>query len=183
MQKPLEITFRDTEKSAAVAAYIRTRFQKLEKFSDRIIHCHVTVERNQKHQQNPVIHNVKIQLSIPGHTLCSDHNSCENLYKGIQNAFMRIQRQLHNTTHIIEGFTKHHEDTLQGTVTKLFLDRGYGFIESNNGEKYYFSTNNLLGKRKPQQFNQLSIGAAVEFTENLGNDGLQANRVKMKRKR
>ena len=180
MQKPLNLTYKEIEKSAAVSAYVRTRFQKLEKFSDKIIHCHVVIERVQKHQQNPIIHNVKIHLSIPHYDLTSDQNNDENLYKAIQKAFLKIQRQLQDSTQLLEGYKKHHEDIIQGTVTTLFTDRGFGFIESTWGEEYYFSDNNLTGK---SSLSRLRIGTHVEFTENQGNEGLQANRVKIKDRR
>ena len=178
MTNRLKQTFREVDNSPAVSAYIRTLFQKLEKFNHRIIHCHVIVERAQKRQQNVMLYSVKIHLAIPMREINSDHNQDENLYKAIHKGFNRIQRQLRDTTHIIEGMTKHHQDIIQGKITKIFAKRGYGFIESQFGEVYYFSTNNLSGK---SSLTNLRIGSHVEFTEHLGNEGLQANRVKVRR--
>lgn len=44
MQIPLQITFRGMSPSPAIESLIRRRSARMERFNDRIIHCHVVVD-------------------------------------------------------------------------------------------------------------------------------------------
>jgi len=58
-------------------------------------------------------------------------------------------------------------------VTKLFVDRGYGFIEDEEGREIYFHRNSVLGIA----FEKLHVGAKVRFAEEDGDKGPQASTV------
>jgi len=56
------------------------------------------------------------------------------------------------------------------------MDRGYGFIKSEQEEDLFFHSNDLEGV----QFNSLREGQEVEFEKGQGRDGRpQANRVRL----
>ena len=61
----------------------------------------------------------------------------------------------------------------QGTIKRL-TDKGYGFIELENGKDIFFHLSNLDGVR----FEELYEGQAVTFTEGQGKKGPQAENVK-----
>jgi CspA family cold shock protein len=61
----------------------------------------------------------------------------------------------------------------QGTIKRL-TDKGYGFIELENGKDIFFHLSNLDGVR----FEELYEGQAVTFTEGQGRKGPQAENVK-----
>ena len=44
MQVPLQITFRGMSPSLAIESLIRERSTRMERFNDRIIHCHVIID-------------------------------------------------------------------------------------------------------------------------------------------
>ncbi len=61
----------------------------------------------------------------------------------------------------------------QGTIKRL-TDKGYGFIELENGKDIFFHLSNLDGVR----FEELYEGQTVTFTEGQGRKGPQAENVK-----
>ena len=54
----------------------------------------------------------------------------------------------------------------KGTIRRL-MDRGYGFIKSEQEEDLFFHSNDLEGV----EFNSLSEGQEVEFEKGQGRDG------------
>ncbi|MFC1861468.1 cold-shock protein [Chloroflexota bacterium] len=55
---------------------------------------------------------------------------------------------------------------LKGTIRRL-MDRGYGFIKTEQGEDLFFHSNDLDGA----EFNSLREGQEVEFEKGQGRDG------------
>jgi cold shock CspA family protein len=93
-----------------------------------------------------------------------------NLYLVIRDAFAALKRQLEEYTRKQKGRIKKHPSHY-GTIARLFDD--YGFIESPDGNEYYFHAVNLANTT----FGELSIGLMVCFTEVAGGDSLQANHI------
>ena len=52
MQTPLQITFRSIGHSNELAAHLQERADKLDEIFDRIISCHVVVERDGHHHRD-----------------------------------------------------------------------------------------------------------------------------------
>ena len=179
MKVPLEINYKDVKQSTEVSAYIKNRTKKLEQFSEKIIKCRVVIEKAVQHNKL-VIFNTRITLCIPHFELSTHNNQTENMYKSIHNAFNRIQRQLEDHHHTLEGFVKHHDSPSIGTVARLFDHDEFGFIECVDGSEYYFNEDHLIH----HDFNKLEVGDHVQFIQAMGNDGAQAHHVKLaKRKR
>ncbi len=64
---------------------------------------------------------------------------------------------------------------LKGTIRRL-MDRGYGFIKTEQEEDLFFHRNDLEGV----EFNSLTEGQEVEFEKGQGRDGRpQAVKVKL----
>ncbi len=57
----------------------------------------------------------------------------------------------------------------KGTIAKL-MDRGFGFIKTEEGGDLFFHRNELEGV----EFNNLSQGQEVEFEKSQGRDGRSA---------
>ncbi|MEJ2428230.1 MAG: HPF/RaiA family ribosome-associated protein [Deltaproteobacteria bacterium] len=64
MQIPLEITYRDVQKTAATEELIRRKVGKLERLCTYIISIRVTVESSQEHQRSGSPYRVGIYLSV-----------------------------------------------------------------------------------------------------------------------
>ncbi len=62
----------------------------------------------------------------------------------------------------------------EGTIKKL-TDKGFGFIDTGNGEDMFFHNSNLEGV----SYEQLSEGQRVTYTEGRGPKGPRAENVKL----
>jgi len=61
---------------------------------------------------------------------------------------------------------------MTGTVARVILDKGFGFIKCGEDD-YFFHRSAVQGK-----FEELTVGATVEFEEDQGPKGLRAKDVR-----
>ena len=97
----------------------------------------------------------------------------DDLPVAVRDAFDAARRQLQDYASRQRGDTKSHEDVPEGTVSKVFPNRGYGFIQTSDGREIYFHRNSVLG----DGFAHLTAGIQVRFSEEMGDDGPQASTV------
>ncbi|HJV80475.1 HPF/RaiA family ribosome-associated protein [Noviherbaspirillum sp.] len=174
MKIPLHITFLNIPPSDAIEAEIRKRAEKLDHFSEHVMHCHVTVDAAGKHHTQGRMFEVHIDLTVPQTEIAISHvHQHENVFIVIRDAFDAAVRKLQDYVREQRGDVKTHEVPLHGRVTKLFED-GYGFIETADGREFYFHRDNLVYP----DFNAVAVGTDVQFLEQGGaGEGLQAKRV------
>jgi cold shock CspA family protein len=162
----------------AIEELIREKVKKLERICDYISSCRVVVEDTQQYQNSGQPYRIRLTLTVPpGHHLAVTREENENdihtsLEKEIRNAFEAAERQLKELKQRQRKEVKVHSD-MKGVVRKLFVDRGYGFIESLDGRDIYFHRNSVLHNG----FDALSDGTGVMYTEEMGNEGPQATSV------
>lgn len=170
---PLEVTFRDIENTKAIDTKIRTKAAKLHKYFDRITYCRIVVEAIQKNKHQGKEFQVNIELDVPGKVLIVNNQSHRNedLYVAIRDSFNAMKRQLEDYAQKIRGDKKQHHQQLMGKIVRLFPD--YGFIETAEGNEYYFHEDNVM----QTDFSALEIGHTVRFLEVTASDGLQAFHV------
>jgi len=176
MQVPLQITMRNVDHSEAVEQRIRDKALKLNQFSDRIIACEVVVEQNLAKRVNGNTYNIRVHVNLPRKDLVVNHTEQENLYLAIREAFDNMVRKVEEADRMMDGEVKHHEPMLQGEIVRLF-DEGFGFIRDGGGDEYYFNKDNLVS----EHFDKLQIGMEVHFIEKMGDEGLRACRVSVRR--
>jgi ribosome-associated translation inhibitor RaiA len=98
MQTPLHITLRHLPSSAALETKIEQSIQHLERLHDNIIGCRVVIDAPAGQRGGaPFI--IKIDLTIPGRTLCVDtaraqNPSHSNAYVALHDAFATLEQQL-----------------------------------------------------------------------------------------
>jgi ribosomal subunit interface protein len=179
MQTPLQITLRGIVRSEPIESYVRTRADKLERFSDRITGCHVMIEQPHRHKRHGRHHRVRIDLAVPGNEIVVTRNpderkDQEDLYASIDAAFDDAQRVLEDHVRTQRGDVKARETpSRHGQVTKLYSYEGYGFLTTPEGEEIYFHQNSVLN----HAFERLTIGTRVRFVEEAGEKGPQASTV------
>jgi len=173
MQIPLQITMREMDRSDALEAAIAGHAEKLEQFHARITRCRVTVEQMRKHHQQGRHFAVKIEVRVPGREIVATRDHDEDVYVAVRDAFDAAKRQLEETARELRGDVKAHAPSVQGKVARLWLDEGYGFIETSDGRELYFSRDNVVHP----PFEHLEPGTAVQFIEELAAEGPQAKRV------
>ena len=175
---PLQITFRDMAHSDSVERHVRRRGAKLGTFFDRITGCRVVVEAPHRRHRYGKRYHVRIDLAVPGNELVVSRNPPENLqhedlHATVDSAFDDAERMLEDYARRLRGDVKQRAAAPHGTVTKLFRQTGYGFLEGPEGVEVYFHKNSVHGGR----FEELEIGSEVRYTEELGDKGPQASSV------
>lgn len=178
MKQPLEIIFRNLEPSEAVEAKVRERAEKLEHFFNDIMSCQVIVEAAHKHHYKGNVYHVRIDLAVPDAELvvsrAHDKNHAhEDVYVAIRDSFDAMRRQLEDYSRRRHGRVKTHEPPPHGRIAELNPEADYGKIESADGKLVYFHRNSIIDA----SFDQLKVGDAVHFSEEMGEMGPQASTV------
>ncbi len=181
MDIPLEINFRNMDRSDAVEARVRERAAKLEKFFGRLTGCHVVIEAPRRNQRKGKLFHVRIELGVPGKAELianrspKDNHAHEDIYIAIRDAFDAAQRQLQDHKRKISGAVKTHEVPDHGRVSRLFAQEGYGFISAADGQEIYFHRNSVAN----DGFDSLVVGSEVRVVSVDGEsaDGPQATTV------
>lgn len=178
MQIPLEVTFRGMESSPAVEARIRQKAKVLDRFHDRIMHCHVMVEAPHAHHRKGKLYQVRLDITVPGKELAvtrgrpRDH-AHEDLYVAVRDAFDAAVRRLEDSSRRQRGDVKAHAVPAHGRVVELVPQEDFGRLEATDGRLIYFHRNSVLGSG----FESLRKGSEVRFVEEQGELGPQATTV------
>lgn len=180
MRVPLEITFRDAVKSDEIVTLIEEKATGLDKLCDNLISCRVAVEKPHDNKRSGNSYRVRIAIRIPpGRELVvkrepQNGSLPEPLTAMIREAFETARRRLVKMLKQQQGSVKYHpQQTDVAYVTKLFKDKGFGFVETLEGREIYFHRNSVLHG----DFNRLDIGTGVRYVEKDGDDGPQASTI------
>ena len=179
MQIPVEITFREIERSEAVEARIRDWVDKLERVYDRITRCEVTVGTPHRHHRKGRQFSVRIRLTVPQGEIVASHDpgpdeTHEDVYVALRDAFIAAKRQLedHVRTRLRPHEVKFRVEPAHGKIAFLDAEKEWGYIEPEDGRRIYFHRNSVLGG-----IDGLTLGDEVRFTEEAGEKGPQASTV------
>lgn len=182
MQVPIEITFRDVEKTSDFEQLIRHRAEKLDKICDYLISCRVVVEKVQRNQRSGIPYRVRIDVTIPpGHEVVVSRDPSKgdlhlDLGAEIRWAFDTAERRVRELMDRQRRDVKiHPEQMIQGIVVKLFPLDDSGFIRTLDGREIYFHRNSVLHS----DYGNLKIGTGVRFSEEMGELGPQASSVQV----
>jgi cold shock CspA family protein len=183
MQIPVEITFRDIEKSDAVETRIRDWVDKLERVYDRITRCEVIIgQPHHRHRKgNPF--SITVRLTVPGGEVVSSHDpgpdgAHEDVYVALRDAFQAARRQLEDHVKArLRRDVKVHEGNgrAHGKVAYLDVQKDWGWIEPDDGRRVYFHRNSVLDGK----MDNIELGVEVRFVEEAGNEGPQASTVEV----
>jgi cold shock CspA family protein/ribosome-associated translation inhibitor RaiA len=173
LQIPLDITAHHFTLDGALESQIRERAEGLEKFYPRLIRCHVTIEGPGNHHRSGGPIDVRVDLSVPGKELVVTRQSGEDVAIVVRDAFDAARRQLQDFAQLQRRDIKNHEGPPEGSISKVFSDRGYGFIADQAGREIYFHRNSVLGGG----FDAVKVGDRVRFAEEQGAEGPQASSV------
>jgi len=94
MQTPLQITVKDMPHSEALDSHIREKAQKLQHFYEHLLDCRVVVCIPHKHKHQGKTFNVRIDMVVPGCELVVNHDSSEEVFVALRDAFDAAIRRL-----------------------------------------------------------------------------------------
>ena len=170
---PFQITFLDFPESDAVWIAVQKRVEKLERFFTGIIRCEVTISCPHRHRHADRLYHVQIHLSLPGEDVIISHDrekdqSHRDVYVAIRDSFRAAERKLQDRVRVLRHYVKSHQQILmEGKISKVFSDEGYGFLATNDGREFYFGDSSLLN----ENFDHLKVGQKVRFYEVPGEKG------------
>lgn len=180
MQGEPQISFHGMDRSMSAEAKIRERIQHLERFHDRIISCHVKVEAPHRHGRHGKIFHVSIDIRVPGGEVAVSNahemnHAHEDLLVAIRDAFDAAERKLEDLVRRMDPYrTKSHPPVGHGSVARMMIEEGYGFIETPDGREFYFDRDSLSAGT----WESLNPGTEVRFTERDGERGSFATAVR-----
>ena len=180
MDIPLQISFRNMDRSETVEAKVRERAARLESYFNHISSCRVVIEAPERRRRKGKLYHVRVEIGVPGTELVANRHpknkhAHEDVYVAVRDAFDAARRQLEDYGRKLSGRVKTHEAPLHGKVLRLFPYEGYGFVAASDGREVYFHKNSVLR----QAFDSLEVGSEVRLVvaEREGVQGPQASTV------
>ncbi|MBH8576544.1 HPF/RaiA family ribosome-associated protein [Nostocaceae cyanobacterium CENA369] len=185
MKVPPEITYRNVEKTDAIDTLVNEKIAKLEQVCSYISSCHIAIEKINDRPRSGSPYRVRIDITVPpGHELVGESNPTEDtqyepLNAVIRDAFNAARQQLVKLTQrqheSDKSVSREIDRETTALVTKLFRDRGYGFLKTLDGQEIYFHSNSVLH----DDFERLEVGTGVHFFLGQGEEGPQASTIKI----
>lgn len=182
MDTLLEISFVNTDRSAAVEKLVRERTAALARHCGNLLKCRVAIEMLGRHHRKGHKFRAVIDLKLPRRTIVVGKTSQSNpahddVYAAVRHSFDLARRQTRDFTQRRRGEVKAHETPPHGRIAKLFPAEGYGFVSMADGQEIYFHRNAVVGAA----FEKLTVGAEVRVSVHEGESdkGPQAGTVKL----
>ncbi|MDH5748902.1 MAG: HPF/RaiA family ribosome-associated protein [Rhodospirillales bacterium] len=179
MQVSAQVTFHNMDRSEYVEARVNEHLAKLEQLSDRITRCRVVIEASHRRHRQGNLFTARLNIALPGGEIVVNRDAAgdhahEDVYVAVRDSFFEAERQLKEYVDRKRGEIKFHQAPLHGTITQVFPDKGYGFIETQDVGEIYFHRNSVV----ESSFEALIPGSEVRFVLSQGEKGLQASTVK-----
>jgi cold shock CspA family protein/ribosome-associated translation inhibitor RaiA len=166
----VQIEGRHTNVTPEWSADIESRIADLRP-GHEILHVRVTLTKHD-HRKAEDSYDVLVVTQIPGHTITARKQQ-DSFEEAIRDAFAAMKIELEK----IREKRGTHEVRVnappeRGIVTKLFPDKGYGFIATEDGTEVYFHRNAV----QEAVFDQMD-GMEVTLNIEPGDNGPQATTV------
>jgi ribosomal subunit interface protein len=185
MQVPLKISFHNMAGSEGIEARVRERVARLERLTDEIVSCRVTIEAPHKQPHRSTV-GITIDIGVPGKEIVvkreqRHHESRDDAYQVIGVAFDVAERQLEHHRDFARREVKTHDGAVYARIVRLYPAQSYGFIETPGRPNVYFHRVVV----EDDAYDQLEVGSEVHYTlaEDEGPMGPQASRVRLVRGR
>jgi cold shock CspA family protein len=198
MKAQMQVTFRNMKPSKVVEDWILAEAAKLEGLYGSLMGCRVVVESPHRHHKKGSLYHIRIDLTVPGGEIVVKREPSltararhlgvgavkkqgevriphKHLQQAINDAFKAAGRRLQDYARRQRGDIKRPTALPEGRVSRVLRDKGYGFLTSDDGREIYFHKNSVLGGAFPK----LTVGAAVRFVEEVGEEGPQASTVRI----
>lgn len=182
MEQPLEITFRDVERTPGLERLIHEEAAKLDKVHSNLIRLRIAVEKPHESQRSGNPYRIRLEILAPRSPEVvvtrnpGDQTMHEPLEVVLKDAFKAARRRLKKLEGKQRGEVKSHpQQELTAVVEKLFPEEGYGFLRTVDGQEIYFHRNSVL----QEDFDRLEVGTGVNFFKEMGKKGPQASSVRI----
>jgi cold shock CspA family protein len=182
LEQPLEITFRDVERTSGLEKLIHREAAKLDKVHSNLIRFRIAVEKPHEFQRSGNPYRIRLEILAPKspEIVVTRNPGAEEMHEPLEvvlkDAFKTARRLLKKLVAKQRGEVKiHPQQELTAVVEKLFPEEGYGFLRTVDGQEIYFHRNSVL----QEDFDRLEIGTGVNFFKEMGQKGPQASSVRI----
>jgi ribosomal subunit interface protein len=159
-----------TDIQPALRDWITERFEDLNTPHDDILHARIVLAKATHHIQGA--DEARVILSLAGKTLNAS-KTAETLDDAVKAVLDAIVREVQDYRTQRRGVVKEPGPRPRGRIVRLFVDRGYGFIETDARREVYFHAHAVHGI----PFEKLEVGMVVALDIESGNKGPQAASV------
>ncbi len=124
MRPPLQISFRNSPLSEAVAQVVEDQAAKLERFYDHILRCRVVVDMPHRQRKSGNSQHVHVDIAVPGAEIVvhrATGRQCLDLPSAIKEAFDQAARQLQDYAQRRRGQVKSHPRPEPGLLSRWAL--------------------------------------------------------------
>lgn len=176
VQTPVQVLFRNMDRSAAVEDRVRELADKLENYFDNIVSCHVAVEAPHRHRRKGNRYHVRIDLTVPDAELAVNRGGShdhEDVYVAVRDAFAAMTRRLEDYARRHRHDVKRHTGQAHGRIREIMPAADYGVIETADGRELEFTRNSVVD----DDFDRLNVGDEVRFAEAQSDRGPAASTV------
>ncbi|MBW1989321.1 MAG: HPF/RaiA family ribosome-associated protein [Deltaproteobacteria bacterium] len=179
---PLEITFRNVEKTEYLENLIREKADKLDQRAEKLSRVRVKVEKPNEFLESGNPYRVVIEMRMPPERdmivrrEVGEGDMHDAVDVVIRDAFEAALRRLEKAARKVRGDVKTHpEQQTTAVVMRVFKDQGYGFLRTVDNREIFFHENAVLNG----DFDRLEAGTGVHFAEEMGENGPQATSVRI----
>lgn len=168
----VDIEGRNTEVRQSWRTLIEQKLAKFEHFPDEITRARVTITHNPHHNLGD--NQVQVVLAVSGQTLTVKKKGAQ-IPAILRSALTAAEREVetyHQHRFNRKRAVKTAPSRPTGTVARVFRTKGYGYIQTNDGQ-VYFHQDALDGL----SLEDVHKGASVSFELTDGKDGPRATRV------
>src|SRR5207237_8048901 len=158
-----------TDIQPALHDWITERFEELNTPHDDILHARLVLNKATHHIQGA--DEARVILALAGRTL-SASKTAETLDDAVFAVLDTIGRELQDYRTQRRGVVKEPGPRPRGRIVRLFVDRGYGFIEPDACREAYFHAPAVHGIA----FENSAGGTSVDPALGAGQDGPHASR-------
>lgn len=166
METPIQVTFRNMDRSSALEDRAKELARRLEQHCDHLMSCRVVIEAPHRRHNKGKLYRVAVDVRVPGRELVvkekPEHNHAhEDPYVALRDAFNAMTRRLQDHVRKARGKVKRHEIFPHGRVTRLDRADGTGLIMTSDGRDIPFTRNSVVDA----DFDDLVLGDEVRFSE------------------
>ncbi|MGJ8561797.1 MAG: HPF/RaiA family ribosome-associated protein [Litorimonas sp.] len=167
------ISYRNIDPSPAVSELVTRRIGVLERISNRITGCEVTLDAPQKRKIHGRVFRARLNLHTPGPDFSvsrevAQGSARDDLLLAVNRAFSAAEKHLKRQKKKMGGVeVKHHPPILHGKITLIEPELGYGYLRADDGREVYFQRDSLTS----DIWNDLENGERMKFREQDGEKG------------
>ena len=170
------ISYRNIDPSPAVTELVNRRIGVLERISDRITGCDITLDAPQKRKIHGRVFRARVNLHIPGPDFSvsrevAQGSARDDLLLAVNRAFSAAEKHLKSQKKKMGRVeVKHHSPVQHGEITLIEPELGYGYLSADDGREVYFQRDSLTS----DIWGELETGDRLRFREMEGEKGVYA---------